>query len=186
MCDISTLKNFRYHPKQREILQKVKTSLEYFPEVTEIKIGGFGRKGAEAVATAGYNDKSINFNILYNPSFVTIFHELGHHLQFKKLAPNGEKAASVFGLARVPEHLVDSNYIPYIGRVPNDKIKAFCNAAINERVRGRKQYIKWMEDEIEHQRKIHKWVLPDDSYKEIPDITYKTINGYICAEGFEE
>jgi hypothetical protein len=178
---------FYFHPKYKEIIHKMGLALTYFPEIETIKIGIHGRCGGSGcIANANYSDLSVNFNLHYLPSYNTIFHELGHILQFKKKAPNGEEAASIFGLSRMPIEMVESNFIPYIGLAPADMIPSYCQAAIGERVNGRKQYIKWLFEKLKNdEQACHSWPNASNYNPLIEDIEFFVDGKYIFARGFE-
>jgi hypothetical protein len=180
-------KNFKFHPKHEEILSMVETALIYFPEIESIKLGTYGRMGGNScIANAEHPDK-INFNIKYMPSYVTIFHELGHHLQHMRLAPSGEKQASIFGLVRMPDHLADEDRMPYIKLVPRLKIRHYCNLAIQYKNRGIKYYIKELEKVIDADNRKNIDFIPAQlpNFGLITDVEYYTSGRYTFARGFE-
>jgi hypothetical protein len=149
MTKITLNKNFKYHPKHETILNMVETALIYFPELKTITLGCYGRMGGDrCIANAEYPDK-LNFNIKYIPSYVTIFHELGHQLQHIRVAPSGEKQASIFGIARLPDHLADEDRLPYVCLAPRIKLRYYCNLAIKYKNDGIKYYIKEIEKIID-------------------------------------
>jgi hypothetical protein len=187
MGDIKYTSSFCFHPKHEGISAKLEKSLEFFPEIDEINIGVYGRGGGDAcIAVACMQENSIDFNIRCAPTYNTIFHELGHHLQYRKKAPSGEKAATVFGLARLPVEMVDKNFLPYIGLAPRQLIPFYCGAAIEKRQGGTRNYIKWLQDRLESDRKkCPAWPVALDCNEKINDVEYYSDGKRVFARGFE-
>lgn len=168
---------FNDHPCSKQILKKVKTAIKYFPEITKpIILLRFGhKKGAYPVAwvkscvkSDGISNFEIGFNIAYNPSMVTIFHELGHILRcfIPDVMPKGEESASIYAISRIPGNLIDSCNIPYIGLVPITKVNYYCKLALKMRdINKDIDYIKWIINLINQERG---WWWPQyDIYNEI-------------------
>lgn len=156
MQPLELKKSFQYHRFPKPTISKTQEALIYFPEIpSPLKIGAIGQNGgyANALATANWSDKSINFKIDLIPSYITIFHELGHILQFLKLAPSGEESASIFGLSRIPLELCDVDYIPYFGPIPREHIPTLCKSAIQKRESGERHYLKWAYSEFLNMQK---------------------------------
>jgi hypothetical protein len=147
-ADILISKTFYEHPFADEIECKVRQAIVFFPELTgDITLVRFGHSkiGSKwAVAYADYAKKEIGFNVKWNISMQTIFHELGHFLQRSiKEIPSGEQACSIYALARMPEELVDDCVIPYIGCVPESKIPYYCQLGLKLRNENKeRRYIK--------------------------------------------
>lgn len=152
MCEIKLSKTFHEHPKAGEIMEKVKIALEYFPEIDEITLSRCGTRGTFAIAWANKKNKEVSFNIEYFPSFNTIFHELGHILQGLTPIPSGEEACTIFALSRIPDHLIESYDLPYLGLVPVENIRDYCKLAIQQRESGNRTYIKWLRERIQSDR----------------------------------
>ncbi len=174
-------KTFYEHPFADEIECKVKKAVIFFPELTEditlIRFGHSKLGSKWAVAYADYNKKEIGFNVKWNISMQTIFHELGHFLQRSvKEIPSGEQACSIYALARMPEELVDDCEIPYIGYVPELKIPYYCQLGLKLRNENKeRRYIKKLVEII----KIDSENFPERvrkgevKFKEIPDAEYR-------------
>lgn len=150
---------FSEHPTANLIIEKLVKALPYFPELTgEIKVIRIGHKyGTACIANANYHNDAMGFDVSCNPSMNTVFHELGHFMQFQKQGgfPQGEESATIFALARLPEELTDSNTLPYLGIVPRELIREYCTAAIAERNQnGNRRYIKWLKDRISRDRDL--------------------------------
>ena len=155
---------FHEHPYADEILKKVTKAIEYFPEITTpIQLARHGTKGANyAIAYVRWHGvviPEINFNIRFNSSMNTIFHEIGHVLQYSdREIPFGEESCSIFALARMPTDLVDSNKIPYIGLVPMDKVQYYCKMALDQRNNQKcRSYIKWLRERLRHDHDPLTW-----------------------------
>lgn len=154
MFDYQTLtetKTFYKHPKAQEIYNKVSTALDYFPEVKFLKLGAMGMKGGRGFANYSAVDMLMRFHINIMPDYNVIFHELGHALQERgvKCIPHGEEAATIFALARMPEHLIESNRLPYFKNVPAKDIPQYCKMAIEQYNKGNRTYIKWLRKQID-------------------------------------
>ncbi len=156
MQSLELKKSFQHHRFPKPTISKTQEALSYFPEIPlPLKIGAIGQNGGytHTLATADWSDKSINYKNDLIPSNITIFHELGHILQFYKHAPSGEESASIFGLARIPLELCDADYIPYFGPIPREHIPALCKSAIQKRESGERHYLKWAYGELIHVQK---------------------------------
>ncbi len=143
---------FWEHPYAEEIYSKVECALHFFPEITfPIKLSRHGTKGSNfAIAFVRViGEPEISFNINFHSSMVTIFHELGHILQhFTDFdIPYGEEAASIFALSRMPDYLIDSDRIPYVGLVPCHRVGDYCRKALEQR-KIQRNYIKWLKTQI--------------------------------------
>lgn len=163
---------FFEHPDADELINKVAKALNYFPEITfPITLSRHGTRGAKfAIAYVDIHTgiPEINFNINYHCSMNTVFHELGHILQYFTSfdIPYGEQAASVFALARIPDSIIDSNRIPYIGLVPWYRVGDYCRMALDYR-KTHRNYIKWLTIQIANDYRDGNGVFPEvDSFNE--------------------
>lgn len=143
--------NFKNHLYQTETILVLQNALSYFPEIQQIKIGCIGHKGGYKLTNgiACYKDMSVSFPFHKIPSYITIFHELGHILQFLRVAPSGEQQASIYGLSRIPISLCDGDYIPYLGRIPRELIPSFCASVLAQKASGTAHYLQWAETELQ-------------------------------------
>lgn len=150
---------FHFHPKYKEIYQKVKKALEDFPELKEVVLSAFYPKKGDAwethdvMAIAGI-DRMLEFNMYRMPSYNTIYHELYHLVQNQRKSTKRksqgtfELEATLFGMARLPKSRVETNEMPYLCNVPKSKIIEYGQLAKREKEKGNKNYVKALTDQI--------------------------------------
>ena len=126
-------------------MDKVKNAIEYFPEIKDdVYIGVIRRKGIN-IALTDVDNNLVSFNVRVKITYNMIFHEL-MHLVHNSNYPKTEESCSIYGLARMPPELVDSNDIPYIlSNVKNiAKIPQKCRDAIKYKESGHRNYIQFL------------------------------------------
>ena len=141
MAEVILLKSFRAYKWRGEALEKVKTAVNYFPELDEevIYLGITKRK--DCSADVDVLNRIIRFQIETKPTFVTVFHELAHIVIYK-LSESGkdvprrsEEFCSIFAMARMPPELIDEDAVPYVGKykVPREYVPKICKKALEYR-----------------------------------------------------
>ena len=148
---------FHFHPKYKEIYQKVQQALVDFPEVKEVTLSAFYPKSNnkweahDVMAIAGFGG-TIEFNVKRMPSYNVIYHELFHIVQGKrkstpqKTKKTFELEATLLGLARLPKSKVETNEMPYFTNVPKSKLVAYAKTAKSEKEKGNSNYMKVLTD----------------------------------------
>lgn len=130
-----------------EIQAKVEKALPYFPELDIVILGST----TTAPACANSQCSVVRFNIENGvPSYVTIFHELGHLIadpEFCSEMPSGERACTIYAMARIPPELIDEDRLPYLRppKCPKEMIPVICRDAIQKREAGLRNYIQYAE-----------------------------------------
>jgi hypothetical protein len=135
---------------------KVRYTLAFFPELQGRRFGVGLTRQAQGLASLD------EFSIWLNPaglSLHTIAHELTHLLQARGLVPGGERSCDLFALARhpslndsrpnylvLPDELFDPKHRTRRGWARVMYESAAC--AIQERMRGRRRYIRWFETQM--------------------------------------
>ena len=180
---------FRRHLFWEAILKQVEIAMRYFPELedVDVSLATCGTRGSDyAIATANWRTMEVSYNVAYRPSLVTTFHELAHIVQFQKEGvPAGEKAATIWGIARMPVRLVDSNWLPYISLAPRDRMPELCQHALQQRAAGNRHYIKWLDTWIESEKaRDPAWPVLDDYQDAIKQPNYQqgTFGGWASAD----
>lgn len=149
----------RKHRLRNDVLRRVDYVRRFFPELDGETITVGLTRAASGMAVPGSSRIWLNPSRLSNH---TIAHELIHLLQLRNLGiPSGEKACDVFSLARhwtlnderpsyvrTPKSLYDGlTFTPeHRGRVLFD---VACDA-LARREQGRRTYIAYFEQEIQH------------------------------------
>ena len=142
---IYRMKSFKKHPFKDEIIEKIRKSIKYFPELNWILYVGI-TSNSLAEAQADVDNMMVKFKINYNPSFRTIFHEIMHLVQYNcKDFPKTEQSCDIFSLARIPEELMllekdNSCYVISRGNYSDVEI---AKKALEYRNSGKKDYIRY-------------------------------------------
>jgi hypothetical protein len=146
----------RRHPAVSEVERKLRYCLGYFPELAGRPFGlGLTR---QAQGLASLEDFAIWLNPT-NLALQTIAHELIHLLQASGTIPAGERSCDVYSLARHPS-LNDArpNYLDVPDSIFDERrwtrrgwstiLYRTARRALDERARGRRNYIRWFEDQL--------------------------------------
>lgn len=140
-------------PRRRYLLQRVRRSLQRFPELNgRVITVGVTR---QAEGTAASDNLTIRFDLRRRvPSYYTIGHELTHLLQIVSDVPEGEVQCDIWTLARSGLFTDEAPYyLPLPRRVQREwgryarRVRALCRRAIRER-ENRRYYIRWLEAEL--------------------------------------
>ena len=143
MTEIIWLKSVDKHKYADKLSIMIPISLKYFPELDHVYVGISGIRWNHK-ACADTDNFLVRFRVDLMPTFVTIFHELMHLVQYSIDAPKTEEYCSIYAMARMPEEFVDDS-IPYIGG-DHDKLKLseLCRDAVRYRESGRRDYIMYL------------------------------------------
>ena len=144
--------------KKIGLIDKIKKALDYFPELTcrTVYVGILMREREAAFACVDTDNQILKFNVdlLENAENVEgwnvcIFHELMHIVQRIRDLPKTEEYCSIHAMARMPNHLVDCDYISYISDNGNREYNAdLCRKAVGYRESGGRGYIKYVKSLI--------------------------------------
>lgn len=150
-------KRLRSKKGQGRLFQKLDQARDLFPELEGRTISVGVSLRSDGLAST--EDWSIWFRSR-NVSFYVIGHELTHLLQGGRGVPEGERSCDLYTLARdqlfcdeaptyldLPSTVVTHNGWVRIGR--RYMLNHIATEAIEERTRGRRNYIKWFEAEVE-------------------------------------
>ena len=132
----------------------VPISLEYFPEISHVYVGI--TNGNHHVACADQANNLVSFSPERRPTYVTIFHELMHLVQYHApdMPSKSEEFCSIYAMARMPEHLVDKPEIPYIvADFPySGLLPGLCRKATRYRAKGNRDYVRYLKRKLEERK----------------------------------
>ena len=157
---VYALESFRQHPYKTDIFLKVVRSMKFFPELKNQKIylgiSGWVKKNEKNIASADFENNILMFNVNREISYVTVFHELMHFVQYQSNLPRTEEYCSIYAMARMPPHLVDQDIIPYIGKGHKSYNADLCRESVNYRENGHRKYIQYLKNRlmIENRKRI--------------------------------
>ena len=138
--------------KKCGIIERINQALDYFPELhmRTIHIGIIEYNRDKCDAAADIDNHIIQFNMdrLQHPDEyegwnVVIFHELMHMVQYISDTSKSEEHCSIHAMARMPNHLVDVDYISYIGNGNKNYNADICRKAVKYKESGKRGYIKY-------------------------------------------
>jgi len=143
-----------------DLRAKLERAIKYFPEIKEVKIGGLSKNVDWCIACCDIAGKIIRFKDMKHRN-VTIFHELMHIVQgLSNEIPNGERACSIFAIARMPPGLVEG-VIPYIdtsNRICHKKkFPELCRQVIQARKKGHQNYIVYLEKVMKGEKVLRRY-----------------------------
>lgn len=141
-----------------ELDDKLNEVLQYFPELwnNTIKVGYTSTDIGKYISSEKYSE--ISYVRLYKGvSLHTIAHELMHSVQYmKEDIPMGERPCELWTLAREPSILdkPPMSYLSTPSKIRNNwkdwriQVHNLAKQAIKERENGRRNYLKWFEDNL--------------------------------------
>lgn len=143
-----------------DLRAKLERAIKYFPEIKEVKIGGLSQNVDWCIACCYIEEKIIRFKDRKHRN-VTIFHELMYIVQgLSNEIPCGERACSIFAVARMPPGLVEG-VIPYIdtsNRICHKKkFPELCCQAIQARKKGYQNYIVYLEKVMKGEKVLRRY-----------------------------
>ena len=155
------------HLKEAGFIKKVNRILDFFPELKyrTVYIGIIDRNAGFPFACVNVDNSILLFNedIIFNldvepnPELlnVAIFHEFMHVVTHIKRLPKTEQYCGVYGMARMPNDMVDSDEIPYITENGDRKVNAdLCRKAVEFNESGKRGYIKYLKSIVEENNLI--------------------------------
>ena len=147
MTKIIWMKSVTKHKFLEDLERMIPIALQHFPEI-EIVYVGISNPKRHHKACADVDNFLIRFRVDLRPSFVTIFHELMHLVQWDSDEPKTEEYCSIYAMARMPNELVDDP-IPYIGGdFINLSLAQLCRDTVKYRESGRRNYIQFLRKKL--------------------------------------
>jgi len=143
-----------------DLKAKLERAIKYFPEIKEVRVKGLSQNVHWYLACCNIAGKIIEFRDKKHRN-VTIFHELMHVVQgLSNEIPYGERACSVFAVARMPPGLVEG-VIPYIDTCKRichkKKFPELCCQAIQARKKGHRNYIVYLEKIMKGEKVLRRY-----------------------------
>lgn len=142
-----------------DLKAKLERAIKYFPEIEEVRVKGLSQNVHWCIACCNIARNTIGFEDRKHRN-VTIFHELMHVVQgLSNEVPYGERACSVFAVARMPPEIVEG-VIPYITTsehiYPVEKYPELCRQAIRARKKGHRNYIVYLEKRMKGEKIVRR------------------------------
>ena len=146
MISIIPLESFGKHPQAEAIKAIMIEAVKYFPELEgqAVYLGVCDvLRHEDNIASCDIENSLIRFSNQEQITFVTVFHELMHIVQYQNKFPRTEESCSVHAMARMPEELIDSDCIPYLGTGDRKTNGIVCRNAIAYKNSGKRNYISY-------------------------------------------
>ena len=134
------------------IIERINQAPDYFPELhmRTIHIGIIEYEKDKYEAAADVENHIILFSVnrLKHPNRYEdwnwiIFHELMHMVQFVQNTSKSEEYCSIHAMARMPDNLIDSDEVTYVGMGDRRHNADICRKAMKFRESGKRGYIKY-------------------------------------------
>jgi hypothetical protein len=161
--DLSPSRRLQRWPRAPELLGVVAQVAEAFPELSGLRIRvDLLPPGSRRLGTASILERPPR--VAFHPRLVehpqelaaTAAHEFMHLLQWPlHQVPNGERACDLYVLARFGTRFQGPPYYLHVPRKTRDHWESWAplasdlaRRALEERRNGRRQYLRWWEDEF--------------------------------------